>query len=310
MANWTLVTAYFDLTKMEDASAEIKNRDFNYYLNHSSQTLELDYNLVIYCEESSLEKIKEKRSVVSPDKTIYKVVCFENWWLANERERILKNRQNHPSHDPRNTASYYLFCMSRYFMLLEVIRENNFKSTHFAWINFCISRMGLGIEKLGEALAVNRDKFSTCYIDYIPKQLVYNNQEYWKWGRCSMCSGFFTGNEDYMTKFCRLIIKKFYHYLAIGYGHADETLYSPVYFENPEIFSHYYGDYSSMITNYVYAYENPDKIIWEFMKNAYDGGGYDKVLEACQFIDRKNFLSPVFNTQMEVYRMNTTLQKL
>jgi hypothetical protein len=85
---------------------------------------------------------------------------------------------------------------------------------------------------LEEGLAVNRDKFSTCYIDYIPENLVRNMREYFRWGRCSMCSGFFTGNAEYMSRVCDLIEDKFLYYLNIGYGHADEQLFSPVYFEN------------------------------------------------------------------------------
>ena len=41
--------------------------------------------------------------------------------------------------------------------------------------------------------------------------------------------------------------KKFIHYVEKGYGHADEQLYSPVYFDNPDLFEHYYGDYQQII---------------------------------------------------------------
>ncbi len=99
-----------------------------------------------------------------------------------------------------------------------------------------------------------------------------------------MCSGFFTGNYYYFSSVCNKILEKFYYYLDIGYGHADEQLYSPVYFENPELFEHYFGDYQSMITNYAHAYENPEKIIHEFMRNAYNGGAYLKCVEAYKFI--------------------------
>ena len=138
-------------------------------------------------------------------------------------------------------------------MLKEIIELNPINSTHFCWINFCIERMGFkNLIRLSEGLAVNRDKFSTCYIDYIPESMINNLNEYFEWGRCSMCSGFFTGNKEYMYKVCDLIEDKFLQYLELGYGHADEQLYSPVYFENPELFEHYYGDYHQMITNYKY----------------------------------------------------------
>jgi FkbM family methyltransferase len=202
------------------------------------------------------------------------------------RDKIITNRKQNPyQFDNRNTASYYLFCMSRYTMLKETIETNPFNSTHFSWINFCIERMGFkNLIRLDEGLAVNRDKFSTCYIDYIPQNLVENTNEYFKWGRCSMCSGFFTGNKEYMYKVCNLIENKFLQYLELGYGHADEQLYSPVYFENPELFEHYYGDYHQMITNYKYIYDAPEPPIYNFITRSFENKNYIKCYEACKFV--------------------------
>jgi len=100
--------------------------------------------------------------------------------FADYRNIINENRIKNPyQFDNRNTASYYLFCMSRYIMLKEVIELNPFQSSHFCWINFCIERMGYqNLMKLDEALNVKRDLFSTCYIDYVPEPLVNNTSEY------------------------------------------------------------------------------------------------------------------------------------
>jgi hypothetical protein len=297
VSNWTLVTAYFNLTKCMDASNEIRARDKNFYMNSAISTLSLPYNLVIYCDEESYDEIKKIRPEYLNDKTHYKICEFEDFGFikngvkCNEvffdyRWNIIENREKFPYHfDNRNTASYYLFCMARYAMLKEVISMNLFNSTHFGWINFCIERMGFkNLIHLEECLAVNRDKFSTCYIDYIPESLVKNTQEYFKWGRCSMCSGFFTGNADYMYRVCDLIENKFLHYLSIGYGHADEQLYSPVYFENPELFEHYYGDYQQMITNYKYIYDAPEPPVHNFIRNSFVNKNYKLCLDACKFV--------------------------
>jgi predicted O-methyltransferase YrrM len=295
--NWTLVTAYFNLTACYDASDEINKRDPKYYFSHSISTLSLPYNLVIYCDQDSIETIKQIRPQYLKDKTEYIICNFDDFrftknnYKLNEnfndyRKIILNNRIEKPYYfDNRNTASYYLFCMSRYIMLKETIKRNTFKSTHFAWINFCIERMGYSnLVKLDEALSLKRYKFSTCYIDYIPQELINNNDEYFKWGRCSMCSGFFTGSVDYMFKVCDLIEDKFLDYLYKGYGHADEQLYSPVYFENPELFEHYYGDYNQMITNYKYIYENSEAPIYNFITNSFNNKNYRKCYEACIFV--------------------------
>jgi len=297
ISNWTLVTAYFNLTKCSDASEEINKRDQNYYLSHALSTLSLPYNLVIYCDKDSLPFIKKIRPIYLENKTHYVVREFDEFRfekgnnLLNEkfgdyRNMIINNRKNNPYHfDNRNTASYYLFCMSRYIMLKEMTKINPFNSTHFCWINFCIERMGFkNLVRLPEGLAVNREKFSTCYIDYIPESLINNKSEYFKWGRCSMCSGFFTGNKEYMYKVCDLIENKFLKYLGLGYGHADEQLFSPVYFENPNLFEHYYGDYQQMITNYKYIYDNGDAPIYNFIKRSFENAYYEKCYEACKYV--------------------------
>jgi hypothetical protein len=298
-SNWTLVTAYFNLTKCPDASAEICARDKNYYFSHAISTLSLPYNLVIYCDPESLPEIQKIRPTWFEDKTRYVVrefddLCFAKHGIAllsnfrDYRQQIIENRKTHPYHfDNRNTASYYLFCMARYAMLKETIVANPFGSTHFAWINFCIERMGFqNLIRLDEGLAVKRDKFSTCYIDYVPESLVRNTPEYFRFGRCSMCSGYFTGNAKYMYEVCDLVEDKFLEYLQKGYGHADEQLFSPVYFDHPELFEHYYGDYLQMITNYTYIYEAPEPPIYNFIRNSYNHGDFVKCLEGCAFVQR------------------------
>lgn len=298
-SNWTLVTAYFNLAKCPDASKEIKERDQAYYLSHSNSTLTLPYNLIIYTDEDSLPLIQQIRPSYLADKTKYIIWDFEKISFQKEgkslpetfsdyRNKIHQNRKEKPYHfDNRNTASYYLFCMSRYGMLKDTIQKNPFGSSHFAWINVCIERMGYkNIIHLDEALSIKRDKFSTVYIDYIPHSLIQNVHEYFRFGRCSMCSGFFTGDAKHMYEVCDKIEDKFLQFLEMGYGHADEQLYSPVYFENPHLFEQYYGDYQEMISNYVYTYDHVDKVLHIFIPRSYEYRNYQKCKDACEFVMR------------------------
>lgn len=271
--SYTFVTSYIDLTKFDDASKEIKNRNKDYYFDHSHQTMNYNYNLVVYCEKENLEDIKKLRPEYLQEKTKYKIVDFDKMEIGNInfsylREKIKKNRLTFSSPDPRNTPSYYLFCMMRYIIILDAIKTNYFNSEYFAWINFCISRMGSGIKYLEDVIKEKREKFSTCYIDYCPRYIIDNDLNFWK-GRCTMCSGFFTGNIKYMTIFCEEIQKIFISKLNDGLGHADEQLYSLVYFNNPDIFDFYFGDYTEMITNYSKIRERGEEIIKNFIKNSY-----------------------------------------
>jgi hypothetical protein len=281
------VTAYFDLTRMPDASDEIRARDRRHYFESARATLALDQPMVIYCEADSVQILKTLRPQHLHDKTKYIEINFEELPLTKYREAILENRKTHPTKDPRNTASYYLLCMARYALIKRTITENPFGSTHFAWLNICIERMGYkNVAHLEDVfLGTPRDGVSTAYIDYIPYKDTQNPAEYFKnGGRCSLCSGFFTGRADKFYSFCNLIEEQFKKYLDTGYGHADEQLFSPVYFENRELFELYYGDYFQMITNYRYVYENPDITRNLVIPKSAAAGDSATCKHACEFL--------------------------
>jgi len=306
--NPTLVTAYYDLTKMPDASRDIVARPIEHYLSTAYSTLNLEYDMVIYCEEETLPKLKSIRPEKLHSRTKFITSKFEDFKIGDVnfqsyREQIIKNRQEKPyQFDNRNTASYYLFCISRYIMLNQTIAENPFSSNHFAWINICIERMGYkNLIHLDETLTNLRDKFSTCYIDFVPESLVRNVPEYYRFGRCSMCSGFFTGNANYMNQFCTKLLNKFVEFVNMGYGHADEQLFSAVYFDNPEIFDFYYGDYFQMITNYKYTYENPEITIGLVINKSFSNGKYNISLDSCRFL-WNSYRNKTFNMSNELFR--------
>lgn len=281
--NWTIVTAYFNLTKTPDASQQIKDRNITYYMNHANMTMALDQNLVVFCDRQSEEYLKNLRPEYLKHKTQYIIVDFMDLNIVKENyQRIVDIRyKTGYNADPRNTPSYYLLCMARYELLLKTMQENPFNSTHFAWCNICIERMSWKNEiYFPKIWQEYRDKFSTCYIDYQPKSLVIDNvAEYYRWGRCGMCSGFFTGNKYYMTQFCNYIIEAFHDMLNLNVGHADEQLYSIVFFRHPEIFEFYYGDYQEMIVNYGWIYERATQPAINIIRNLHNSGENDLLLK-------------------------------
>jgi len=286
-SSWTVVTAYFDLTKMPDATPAIRNRDRTHYLESARTTMNLEQNLVVFCEEDTLEELKALRPAHLLERTKFYTVDFESLPMTKYRSKIAEDRVRRSyAPDPRNTPSYYLLCMARYALLKRTMEENPFGSTHFAWLNLCIERMGFSnIVHLDEVFAgTPRDKVSTAYIDYLPQEFIENLPVYFEFGRCTLCSGFFTGRQDYFTKFCNLVEEQFLEYLEAGYGHADEQLFSPVYFKNRDIFDLYYGDYQQMITNYRYIYENPAITLSLVIPKSATAGDWATCLNACKFL--------------------------
>lgn len=293
-SNWTLVTGYFDLTGRSDASPELRARPATHYLDqHAQSTLSLDQNLVVYCEPTTAEKVWAMRPARLHARTRVVVQSFDDFPLARHHARIVANRgAGWCQRDPRNTASYYLFCMARYAMLKQAIRDNPFQSTHFAWVNICIERMGFqNLVHLREALAQQREKFSTCFIDYIPKAVAQDLPRYFGpkgcqtcAASCSMCSGFFTGGELAMDAVCSHIEDQFLRCLNAGYGHADEQLMLLAYYDHPGLFDWYCGDYTEMVTNYAHVYERADKPIVNLIRNSIAAGDRAVCARACDIV--------------------------
>ena len=72
--------------------------------------------------------------------------------------------------------------------------------------------------------------------------------------------------------------------LELGYGHADEQLFSIVFFDNREIFDVYYGDYQQMVTNYVEPKERTYEPVRLLIQHSYDAGDYEVCLKGCEAV--------------------------
>lgn len=279
---WTAVTAYFDLTKRPDASAEIRARSMDYYLRHAPMTMALPVHLVVYCDAASRPLLETLRPEHLRARTEWRQREFGDFELVRDYYPLISEsrRQRSSNPDPRNTASYYLFCMLRYVMLAEVAAENPFGTSHLAWVNVCIERMGWKSGAIfPKVWEERREKFSTCYIDYQPRRWLRNLEEYYRWGRCGMCSGFFTGSNRYMAEFCAAILAKFKLMASVGLGHADEQLFSLVFFDRPELFDVYLGDYSEMVVNYGWVRDRPEAPVRNVLSNLARSGENQPLLK-------------------------------
>jgi hypothetical protein len=268
---WTVVTAFFDLAKLPDATPQIRARDAAHFLKHAPMTLSLNVNMVIYCDPEWKDALEKLRPEHLRPRTQFVARAFTEFQLVQDWHRVVyHSRGGDGTHvDPRNTTSYYLLCMLRYVMLTETIARNPFGSSHFAWVNLCIERMSwksaMYFPRIWDE---RRDRFSTCYIDYQPRSLTTNLAEYYRaGGKCGMCSGFFTGSAEYMRRVSELLLDKFKVLAREGHGHADEQLFSLVYFDHPELFAPYLGDYTEMVVNYGWVRDNAHAPVNNILRN-------------------------------------------
>jgi hypothetical protein len=73
-------------------------------------------------------------------------------------------------------------------------------------------------------------------------------------------------------------------YLEAGYGHADEQLFSPVYFAMRDRMEPYFADYQQMITNYRYVYENTGVTQRLVIPKSAAAGDWATCAAACRFL--------------------------
>lgn len=297
--NWTMVTGYFDLTERSDANQEISARPSVHYLEaHAASTLALDKNLIVFCEPKNRARVEAMRPPSLLHRTRFIAMSFGDLPMTRYFDDVVKTRiDGHCARDPRNTASYYLFCVARFAMMKRALEENPFHSSHFAWINICIERMGFkNLYHLDRALATQRSRFSTCYIDYVRREETASLQRFFGMtgcrdangpcGRCSLCSGFFTGDAEHMSTVVDLVEKKFVECLAAGYGHSDEQLLTLVHAQHPALFECYPGDYQDMITNYASVVDHPEAPIHHLIRHSFEAGDHATCYEAAAAVWR------------------------
>lgn len=273
--DWTFVTGMFDLSTQNDTSDD--SRPIDFYFDNCQFTLNLSQPLIVFCDPKFESRIWDIRPAYLHSKTKVITKKFSDFPLHGYKRIIKNNRKLYPSHDPRNTPSYYLLCMARYFMMSTIAKTNPFDSTHFCWMNFCIERMGYNnIRLIDGVISLKRDKFSNSYVQYVPKKYKNNPIAYYTENMTScLASGFFTGDRTHMLNVCKAIVDQFHKCLKLGLGHADEQLFAFVLNDHPEWFRPYCGDYNQVITNYCSVLENPRAGLYNVIHPSMADGDYE-----------------------------------
>ena len=138
-----------------------------------------------------------------------------------------------------------------------------------------------------------RDKFSCCYIHYRDSKFIKNYKEFYKFGNCGIAGGVLSGNKNSILKIKELFDAKFIEVVNQGYGHAEEQIITELEADNPDLFEVYYGDYSSIICNYLEIKNDVNSILTYFVGSSRGCGKNNYAYTACLQLERFNNFSPV-----------------
>ncbi len=270
---WTLIISYFGLNGIPD------NEVFN--SRWSRMTLSLNQNLVIYCQESQYSFFYEKRKQYGLlDKTEIHTVKYESLPAASYLSTV-----DQLKFDPESNSQLYIYEISIFSLIEEVIKNNPFNSSHFAWINLNFAKAGLrNFELLDLALQEHRDKMSLMHIDPMAKLDSGEPDKFFGTPCKSIDINFITGSKAYFSNFCQAIQQKFLIFLKKGLGSNIRHLISIIYWEHVEWFQLYFGDPQQLILNYTIILKGVHRLIHQVIPGlrslSYNSLGY----EICQQI--------------------------
>ncbi len=293
--NTIIVTMFFDLSKLVDAN--LGTRPMSFYLEHARTTLSLPRPMIIFCDDVTrgpLQRIREEElAKQSSDlvKTWYIERRFEDydlyslyWQTVTDNRR---QRLGYKNPNDRNTVSYYLlmlfklhtiyyahqfFCQKRCLQGQSPSPPDHTVVTHFAWIDMGCNHIVRDVAKWAPLMVDHpRDKIGVCYIHYRAHDQLYPYSRFMEHGAgCGIAATCFTVAADYVVRFHAATNAIFFEMLMAGYGHSDETILTYTFDRWPELFTLHYGDYFSVLQNYVEPIADLDAIFRFFLVNLVD----------------------------------------
>lgn len=262
----TLVTFYFNLKDLPDATGEVRPRSF--YMDKGRDTLSLSAPMVIFCDETCYDDIKKIRG----DRPTHYVVksFFESDFYKTNFPIIKNNRADNPVYkDSRNTVSYSLLIMFKLLALQQAQQIDPFGATHYAWIDFGGSHVLSDFtNSVNEIVKNPRPKVSMCYIHYRGNEEMTLTSDFARGGRCGVAATCFTVERDYVPRLYTGCMSIFYELLTSKLYHAEEQVMTYFYHRYPELCTLYYGDYYSTASNYHYIRDDYPSVKQFFMLEA------------------------------------------
>ena len=284
----TVVTMFINLKKLPDSSSNTRSVDF--YLKNGIGTLKIKNPMLIFCDSVSkplIEKIRNEHVPVSIP-TIYIERSLDDYdfykWC---HPIIVENRKGILSYiDSKVTPSYHLICMFKIIAIQIAHQRNDFNSSHYVWIDFgCSHMIGPTVEEDATKLLESpREKVAVCYIHYRSHQYLLDMKNACNKGICGIAGTIFSVEKSYVNRFFSSMWAIFYEMLSKGLGHCDEQVFTYCYDRHPELFTLYFGDYFSTLSNYHSPVRDIPSIMHYFIRSAMSAQRADLARDAAKAI--------------------------
>ena len=281
-AKTTIVTMYFNIKNLPDATDQVRPQSF--YMEKGRATLALDFPMVVFCDNTCYEDIKALRGD-RPTHYIVKSLLDYDFYKDNY-DIIKKNRVGNPYYvDSRNTPSYCILTVFKLYAMHLAKQTSPFEATHYAWVDFGGSHILRNFEEYAPLMLKNpHPRVAFCYIHFRGTQEMTMTSEFSKGGYCGVGATCFTIESDYITRFYNACMSIFHEMLAIKLCHHEEQIMAYFYHRYPELCTLYYGDYYSILSNYHVARDDYASIKRYFISEAVAKGRRDLAVEAAKAV--------------------------
>lgn len=248
----TFVTMFINLSKVENNS---KRRDPKEYIKHAEKLLSRDIALYMFLEEDMIPLCKAEREKHNlGHKTFFKPISFEQLPYYPYYEKIKLNREKNKVINAcgfKDTPSYITTVNSKIALVNQVIQENPFGSTHFAWIDFGLFH--IASDKFiaeDHTFDILSDKIKLEFMQPIEHDTPLNTHKQYTKIYGMIAAGFMTGDITHWKKFLYYFEEEFFKAITLGYGPSEEQVFPVIMIKHPDFFQFYYGKYESILSNY------------------------------------------------------------
>lgn len=266
VANWTFVSAFYNLDRHQDISKSNVRRS-SYYRDRIT-IFDFDLPTILFCDPdrcSHYEKIAKEKGCHN-----YQIIGlpFEEFELYPYLDDIRANRLNSPFYtNNRNSAAYAILVMSKMDLMARAAKVNPFNSTMLAWADYSYEKDWFEtfepqFRKIKEAdpSIFPKDRYVLGLIDWVSELLEYYHDIFYNRSiiKSTFIGGFHFGNINIIESIWSLIKEETIETIELGFGHAEEQIFFFTFLNHRDKFDYYPSDYGIHIFNMFYPHKGLD----------------------------------------------------
>lgn len=278
----TLVTAMFYIRKIEYDDT-YQERSIEKYIEWGKSYLLLDFPIVIYTDEYLFPILSNifinKKNIKLIQKNIKEIYYYKYLEKLFELQKkfIIYNKSI-----KKDTPLYILLTNNKFEFIEDTIKNNYFNSEKFIWMDFGISKFANNFEYINMWIKDLPNKIRQMLIT--PNINDINNKETHRYILHFIGAGIFSGDKEHLQKYSQLFKEKFEEIINNDWWQLEECLMAIIYFNNPNLFYNYYGDYQNHIQNYLVPIFDETNIIYMSLNKYANKNNHNEILKILNYI--------------------------